>query len=173
MVKSQSLLNKLEKLSLEMTRKIKRINYGGCAVVAYAIATRIGIKTKVKVSGYNANYYKTSLNKIEKTFKEKYDIDDPNLDDWDDRGVDFNHVFIEFKYEGKSYYWDSDGLTDANGWDCEGEKVYNGDISMRTIRNLAGKSNGWNTRFNRNDIPKLFKIIDKYFDTDNKKVAKI
>jgi hypothetical protein len=133
------------------------LNMGGCCVYAALIAE------KLKENGVNANGVVVACfdSPFSVAVARKGVNDIGSLREWNDNGVAFNHVVLEFTVEGKRFRYDSAGVVEAkNGF--RGDPIYSGRLKLKELQALA-TSDGWSTRFDRKDIPKLKKIIDIEF----------
>lgn len=139
---------------------IPNINKGGCCVVAATVANHMQhlYPTRIRVSN---DWYTNDDTPIDQVASSLDEPDD--LYCWNDNGIDFGHVFVEFEYKGHTYFIDSNGVTLAGRTDpTYNWIVYNGELPLKLAKRLI-YSEGWNTKFNRTAIPKVKKLINKFF----------
>jgi len=144
----------LNVLGTEVSKKIDYINSGGCCVFAACIGEELklrGIETSIIVAaswGIEAN-----INQA----REKVAV--PNRkQEWNNAGINFHHVGVEYIIDHDSFHYDSNGSHHADGmlgdW-----MLYDGRMSVEDAAGLANEEEGWNTCFNRGDIPTLRRFI--------------
>ena len=156
----------LERIADDVADNIENINCGGCAVYAVELAKRldaIGITNyKIRTYGYSGSE-KTNVSTVE---RKVFNTNLPKYtEDWGDNGVYFSHVRLE--WNGK--VWDAEGATSSRK---AGEWNYcyyrqRGHISRKAIEKLLPLQCNWNSMFNRRQVPKLKRIMDKWFGEAN------
>lgn len=158
-----SLIDKLDKLGWEAGNKIDSLNSGGCCVFASLVANRLsaaGIPVRGIVAMRRHRY------DVE---PEEVDIDEARKnvsnvaydEEWEDNNVHFSHVGLEFELEGKLYHYDSHGVKEA-GRTLDNMPIVRGRLYPEELEALASVPTNWNYWFNRNQIPKLGKLVDKH-----------
>ena len=158
----------LNKLGDEADRRFELLNHGGCCVFAALVARALDDK------GYPVQGVAFSWNAGTPSGKEK-NIDElrpylagRHVKAWNDLGIRFGHVGIEF-YDGVDIHrYDSNGVADKDA-DLEGDPAWRGSLSIEELEYLAaddGKAQGmqaWNDAFDRNHIPTLRQLVAKHF----------
>lgn len=84
---------------------------------------------------------------------------------WSSNGIDFWHVAVQFMHDGKWYSCDSDSV--HRGIDRFGKrrlmhKAPGSGFTVNEAIGFAEEVEGWNSCFNRTDIPAVKNLIDKY-----------
>ena len=152
-----NLFEALNTLGQRINKSYPNINNGGCCVYAAAVGEEL-LKRGVNVRTVVANSYDASLN-INKARK---GVNNTNQkDEWNQAGVYFNHVGVEFKLGGKWFLYDSDGVN-PRGKKLGSYKVHPGFLSVEEAKALAAEAKGWNDSFNRRSIPALKKHIKNF-----------
>lgn len=156
------LIYQLNKLAAEMQDITKYINYGGCCVVAAAVAPLLKkqVPTKIRVAAHEWYYENINLKEAMKKVNREL-IDD--CYQWNDNGVYFGHVYLEFEYNGITYYFDSDGVSLTPPIE-EVFRTYEGNLTHTAARKLASNSSNWNSVFPRSTIPDIRRAVHKFGD---------
>ena len=154
-----SLIETLNKLGNRINRWYPDVNHGGCCVYASIVGEELrerGIEVRVIVAAWEAK------KNIDKARKSVNNIHQKN--EWNAEDIYFNHVGIEFKYKGRTYHYDTDGVNPKSKM-LGDFNVYPGRLSVDEAKVLADEREGWNDSFNRRSIPKLRKHIRSYLAT--------
>lgn len=109
------------------------INNGGCGVFAALLGKELQGFGKVHIRVGHYNLYPQTLPNLKST----------TVKDWYQKGVYFDHVFVEFGFPSM--------------------KPYRGSIPLEIINAIAHQKGAWNPTFNRRDIPTLRKMIREHF----------
>lgn len=93
------LRRRLKDLSSELIGNHPTADCGGCCVVAAHVARYLSqhVPTKIVVG----NYRRADLDKI------RPNTNPLNKDEWEENGIDFDHVLVEFKEGNRWYTFDS------------------------------------------------------------------
>lgn len=95
-------------------------------------------------------------------------IDDPSdVWEWEDNGVSLGHVAVRFRLNGRVYTWDSDtgplarvtmfgASYRAPAWGLG--------MTAEEARALADRPDGWNTYFDRAQIPYIETLVAKFLN---------
>lgn len=158
-------LKEIQDLCNEIDASIPRVNSGGCCVVAAELAAQLSehYPTRIRVGNSytwddNGND-NVSLDDVASNVKKKSDIFA-----WNDQGIYFGHVIVEIEYNGKKYHIDSTGVHKAKKKDpAFGFALYEGSLSIKHAKKLAGNGYGWNDTFDRGHIPLLKQIVNNFF----------
>lgn len=155
-------LAQLRELAAKLDRNIKYANHGGCCVVAVEIAKHLRniYPTKIRVSTDYDEYADVELSDAANRV-----YDHADGEEWNDNGIYFGHVIVEFKYKGRKYHIDTNGVKRARNVDPTfGWILYPGELPYKAAEILAAQDSGvWNWTFNRKQIPKLRKIVEAFF----------
>jgi hypothetical protein len=166
------IVDKLNTLGKVVMARYPYINCGGCCVYAAMVAEELqkhGIDAKGIVAAYSAKELNTNgvtLNSIRPGIKSN------TLAEWNNHGVRFNHVGVEFviKKEGKrtgtKKHYDSTGVKRATT-ELDYMPIYKGRLELADLKALARKRKGWNESFNRRSIPALRKLVKEHLGVDS------
>ncbi len=153
-----SQFSKLNKLSHALDNNFYCINNGGCCSVAVMLADALKPYTEVRiaVSGYDGlDITEDIVNNM------PYDAT-PRV--WNENGIHFNHVFMEFKVGDEWFqYHVGKNVTRVSPYDALMRWKHRGYITLEHARNLA-KSTDWNWLFDRNQIPEMQNFIECFFE---------
>jgi hypothetical protein len=141
------------------------LNRGGCAVYAALVARWLKQETPVDVAVSDDESWITIGEAREMGLTNTAD-----LCEWNERGLIFGHVVLDFEHKGQRYWYDSNGVVaqDLTGG-CDPTyhfPILAGRLTVEETIKLAREGN-WNRQFDRNEIPKIKSIVDrlmsKYF----------
>jgi hypothetical protein len=139
--------------------KFDRINWGGCSVMAAILAYQLKpLADEVKIVAEGGWCGGNDVDNARKN------MTDNNVGDWQDQGVYFNHVWVEFKWNGRWYAIDSEGLHRRKRMHKEWGTPQKGSFTLKEMRILAGDSCGWNPTFRREQIPAMKRLATKVFN---------
>lgn len=152
-----TLRDTLDHLARMTKRKFPTINHGGCAVYAHLVGRQLG-KLGIPYCGIVGDWCQHDLDNARNNIRNprhKYE--------WNSAGVDFGHVGIEFFYNEKPYWYESDyGVKTPDQGFC-GLDVANGRLMPMELRGIALEAKGWNWSFDRRQIPRVRSLIRKHF----------
>ena len=153
------LIKSLNELGERINRWYPAVNSGGCCVYAAEVGKELlrrGIETRIIVAAWGA---RSHLDKV------RPKLNNTNQKaEWNDKDVWFNHVGVEFKYKGKVYHYDSDGVH-RKSRSLKSWTVYPGRLSVDEAKALADEPEGWNDCFERGKIPSMKRHIRRYLAT--------
>lgn len=135
------------------------VNYGGCCVVAAAVAEKLQyvVPTRVRVAsflGAGDRNVSTAANNVG---------DIGNGWEWHQNGIFFSHVIVEFDHLGRTYHMDSTGVKQAKNVDPSfGYELYDGHLPIHAAKALADEPSNWNNRFDRDHIPFIKNIVREH-----------
>lgn len=144
-------------VEIKNDKSFRYINSGGCCVFAALVGKALkahdaDIQTRFIVFG-NAN---CNLDKV------RQDINDNSVFEWENNGVHFSHVVVEFKYKNRWYTCDARRgvmLSNAdNSYNCRGKSK--GRLSLLEANALAADDD-WNPAFHRSLIPRLEQVVNR------------
>ena len=145
---------------IEVYCEYSYINSGGCGVVAGIIGEYLARTTDVRivVAAYDYNVEKQELSFSDiKTLLPT----DPSINNWEQYGVHFNHVWVEFLYKNKWYSVDTENISDDADNMYSHWEPYQERISVETINQLSNNTEGWNWLFDRAQIPSIKRALNK------------
>lgn len=152
---------KLNRLGEEVYDRYPNINSGGCCVYAAMVVAELN-KLNIPAKGIVASYSSLASKSIDKI---RPLIEKNTLDEWQKNGVSFSHVGVEFTLNGKKKHYDTGGVRKA-GKELDHMPIYKGRLEYIELRALAAKKYGWNTCFNRRDIPELRRLVKSFLAVD-------
>lgn len=151
----------LNAIASEVQSDIHYINNGGCAVYAVELAKRLDA---IGFSDYKIRTYGCGGRNVNVATVEKK-VFNTNLptktSEWNANDVYFSHVRLEWR----GMVWDAEGAVNsrkARVW----EMFYvrqKGHISRKAMEMLTKLQSNWNRMFDRRQVPKLKRIMDKHF----------
>ena len=152
-------LSSVDALCNDINKRIRFLNSGGCAVFAAFMGQCLEKYGKVTIAVGSDDSVVSSLDEVRPM------INANCLDDWNDNGVSFTHVIVEFTYNKVKYHIDSTGVHEAQKFTalgCWRILILKGRLSVQECTDLAASS-GWNWHFDRANIPVIQKKIDAGF----------
>ncbi len=150
------MLKELRQLGEKITDRFPNINQGGCCVLAVLIGRQLDKHVPVRIRACNWGAKKHNVDEIRKNVQ-------PNTaSEWEKNGVTLYHVIVEFDYKGKTYHYDSTKLSEAEDKFYR-IPVYPGHFTIEEAESFADDQYGWNHMFDRSDIPKIKRMINKFF----------
>lgn len=160
------LIEMLNALGEEAETTINNLNSGGCAVfaahVGYHLKYRAGISNVRLRIGHSFADECDQIPTIEEARKNTHS--NANAHDWNDVGVHFGHVIVEFELDDRVYHYDSSGVTRAAGvTENFGFVLHKGALTIEEGLQIACDPSGWNSSFNRSQIPTTIDIISRHF----------
>jgi hypothetical protein len=157
------LIKTLTALGKELDREIHNINYGGCCVVAahvaYQLKYRLGIDAVVR-TGHS--WQDDNLESVDEARNRVEDPSNASAVDWNEAGIGFGHVLVEFSHKNQLRHFDTYGVFLANGETQQGYTLHPGKMTVEEALAIASRPEGWNDMFNRKHIPAILNIITKY-----------
>ena len=153
-----NLLESLTALGNKINRYYPEINSGGCCIYAAIVGEELlarNIKTRIVIAHWcrtkvNIDYVRKSSNPS-------------TMEDWTDNDIHFNHVGVEFKYRRTWYSHDTDITVKSREGRLGGFFLYPGRLTVDEAKTLASSEHGWNSTFDRNNIPRIRNHIHKFF----------
>lgn len=83
--------------------------------------------------------------------------------DWNEQGVGFQHMWVEFDVDGETYAIDCEGICDSGDMCIRWGKPYSGSFTPDEVERLAAHSVGWNRVFDRDQIPAMREHLHEAF----------
>lgn len=145
------IINALQCLCEELTERYRRINWGGCGVVAGIMGKslqRLGIEVEI-VTAFSVM--------INNAAEVRQNVRNRNSAyEWDKNGLNRSHCAVRFKLGGKMWCWDSDKLTEGGRtFGNDGWYIYHDFGKGLTPVEIAGMGRDaihWNPDFDRTQI---------------------
>lgn len=158
----------LRSLASELIENHPFVDNGGCCVVAAQIAKHLeqrNIPNRIVCADWSlTNDGNVNLDDI------RPNIDPKNKHDWEENGVGFVHVLVEFDHDGKTYTFDStDGVLEVDEfWEKSASGNLNrfrldGHFTVEEATAMAN-TNSWNPMFDRGQIPIVRRRITRFFN---------
>lgn len=155
---STNIIELLNDFGAEMHQRFPLINDGGCCVFASLVARRLSafFPTRIVVGDDEVS---TTID-----LAREYAADNC-IYQWNDAGIGFGHVIVEFDCGGKTYHYDTSGCVEkSDTTNLFDYKIYAGYLTVQEAEELASTPRGWNTVFNRKDIPEIKWLVKRFFD---------
>lgn len=141
------------KICKTINKQVENINCGGCGVFAYLMGTALNkfdnCNTRVRVVSYS-NKPKKDLNSLVPENRNE-------TSEWNRNGVYFNHIVLEVTLNNKVFNIDSNGI-----YKDDNDTLIDGSIPVHFIKRIVSGRRGWNSWFDRTDIPLIAKSIRKF-----------
>jgi len=163
------IVTKLNQLGNDVMERYPDLNKGGCCVYAAMIVAALkkhDITARGIVASYGARKPGWLTTDIATINKARKNIQKNTLQEWQENGISFAHVGVEFSINGVKKHYDSSGVR-AAGRKLDDMPIYDGRLEYKELRAVAAKKDGWNTSFNRRDIPALRKLVKSRLSVDN------
>jgi hypothetical protein len=151
-----TMINKLNEVAELVTSKARNINCGGCCVFASLVLDHVQNMTPVRISVLSNWFGRENSIDVART---KVTCNQTN--EWNENGIYFGHVILEFDHDGVTYFYDSDGVTKKDQDYRAGDQV-DGYLTTQECKELAEDVN-WNRMFDRANIPTMKATIDTFF----------
>lgn len=163
----------LNNLADELNDDVRNVNRGGCAVLASHVGKHLrkvpGVKdVQLRVGDDESDHQGKHVIDLAREAINEANLGSNNARsyDWNDHGVSFGHVLVEFKHGRRKYHYD----TYAGVIRCRrttalhNYPLYKGGLTIEEGMSIASVADGWNDCFNRRQIPKMKRIIKKHFE---------
>jgi len=160
------LIDKLNRLGQTTKGYCPDVNNGGCAIFATLVGRALlakGIVAQVIVASRWAHPDEQSwvaphIDKVRKEIRRP-----GNVHDWNINSVFFDHVGVEFIYNGTVWHYDTDGVHSASK-KLDNLYIYPGRLRVREAGAIAGMIPAWNDQFPRSQIPTIKQLVNKYLN---------
>lgn len=158
----------LNDFASEVDDQFPTLNRGGCCVFAGMVGMRLQrhLPVEVAVFGYLVGRDKEKDHNLYLVKSNVSDIS--NVREWNDNGIHFCHVVVEFTDENQQFHFDSYGVTSDRT--RGGVFLYPGRLTVEDAISLGNKASGWNSCFDRTQIPELQQKVSNFFDMLDRKV---
>ena len=139
------LIERLKAVGDCVMKHAPRVNNGGCAVYAAAVAAHLADRGITTWGVLTSQLRKDDLH----TVREQ---DEPHtLDDWNSSGVFIGHVMIQFEHNSRVWTHDTRRTTcgRVHKDSCFGERLCPGYLTIPELVTIADQPEGWNPVFRR------------------------
>ena len=158
-----SIIRKLNKLGKEVIKKYPYLNHGGCCVYAALVAEAL-LLHKINCNGIVAS---DRVKRTDATIDTaRQNVKRNALHEWQDNGISFSHIGLEFEHNGVKRHYDTNGVKRA-GKSFDYMPIYQGRLNIVELQKLAGRKAGWNESFNRRYISAIRRIVQEHLAVDN------
>lgn len=155
-------LERLNDFAHKLGGDFEDINFGGCCCVSVAFAKHLSQyfpNTKILVANYG-----WASNEAQNLLTLKSHLQSNTLKEWNKNGVYFAHVIVEIECDGITYQLDTEeGLVKRTNKAMGQYPILSGHLSIEEAEQLADDVTGWNARFDRKQLPRIYATIDKFF----------
>jgi len=156
-------INELNELMEDIHMRFYDINYGGCGAMAAIIGNILQDRYEIRVAIRPSVYDSSNLDAL--TFDDireqvRNNCDNESISNWNDYGVSFGHMWVEFKHRNRWYAIDSGNCVPHKKFEDYREK-YNEYMTLEDVKILGDNFDGWNTHFDRSQLPKIKRIVIK------------
>lgn len=164
---STQLVDDLRELGAHVEGLLPDVNSGGCCVYAAYVARRLhrlGVPAWGVVSNRDIDPGNADLNAIRRKRKPR------NVRDWNNSGVIFSHVLVQFVEGGQIWTHDTGTTTDRV---LERDPTLNrpmmaGYLTVSELSALSSNQDGWNDMFDRDEgIPVIRAAVREYLRSDS------
>ena len=154
-----TLIEKLSKLAERTYKKHPKVDYGGCCVVAAHVAKYLSNRFETRIVSLQSSWGFDGAKDLDWL---RENIDPLNPHDWEDNGVDFHHVFVEFKYRGKWWAYDStEGPLPRRQFMKRTSGIRNKGYFTIQEATILADTPFWNPSFKRKKIPVIRQRIGR------------
>jgi hypothetical protein len=157
-----NLTRRLNRLGSAVNVVSPHINHGGCCIYAALVAEELN-KQGIHAAGIVTDGWSTPDAHIDEV---RPFIKINTIDEWENNGVSFNHVAVEYTIDGKTRHYDTSGVKKPNKRTFCGKRMYEGRLTLKEMKDLAARKQGWNRDFNRAHIPMIRNMVKYYLSVD-------
>ena len=169
-----ALSRRLRRVLLEIGERIEseidKPNYGGCGVIAAIVAENIaamGVSVEVVTPHHRGDGPApiTVISKLQAKGLTNKAVDAA--------GLSREHLAVRIRIGRRSFTWDSEGIYPGNAfgrprWDADGPRYdckyrFGRGLTVAAAKALADDPKGWNTAFDRDQIPVVRRIVEEAF----------
>ncbi len=152
-----NIVDTLNRLGHAAETSVNYLNKGGCCVFAALVGRELvnrGYVVKGVVVSFGPREGKCRLDDVRRR------TGNTDLVDWYN-DLSFNHVGIEFRADGRTRRYDSNGVVGGSD-PLLHMNAHPDRLTVEELEAFAADPN-WNTCFDRKQIPKLKKLVKQYF----------
>lgn len=160
-MKAAKLIPIFDELSA-IKNKYPKVNCGGCGAVALYISEELN-KREIKheivwIGNVERRAYKSVIKEI------ITECDEPTLVEFNDNGIYLSHIMIKVG----NYFVDGTGAYKGFQNTTWSHRQIITKLKTKTLRCLVESEEGWNDAFNRNNMPKIKKMVKKTMEKIDK-----
>jgi len=161
-----NLIDTLRDVGRDTLSEFSTINWGGCCVYAAVVAAWLQ-EHDITTWGLVADK-KQSPSAVDSARPK----DPLFVSNWNDNGITFFHVMVQFEHEGKVWTHDTESTID-NELECKAvtqfsNKICPGYLEVAELVSLASDSH-WNSQFDRSLIPSVAKRVWRNLELGHRK----
>lgn len=174
-MKKKTIFDRLDELAYYAHEYTPWLNLGGCGVFSHLVGDRLyrSPETTVELLGYAVNGWCRINVPAGADFSQSVTVDvtidelRPRVKDrwcaigWSRAGLKLRHIGVELLIDGTEYIFDSRGIWPSATHEGFDDRVP-GRIERTEMLLMALQPVGWNTDFNRDQLPYLKKLIKAF-----------
>lgn len=145
----------LNNLGKKVEATVDGVNSGGCCVFAAEVAQYLSKLVPVQIKVVAGWCNNTPIDIV----RSKVSNNTPS--EWNRKGLDFYHVVIQFELNGNLHIYDSNGVVKYSDFESD---LIPGSLTLEEASELAGEARGWNSRFERDQIPRVRRLVREAFE---------
>lgn len=135
-----------------------RINWGGCAAAAHMLAKVLEPHVdELKIVAYDNSV----PNPAADVSVARNNIDSNTIFNWNRAGIAFNHVWVEFKWRGRWYAIDAEGIQPRRRMYEKWGKPFRGSFTLKEMKELSESRWGWNPTFDHGQVPAMKRMVNR------------
>lgn len=166
MIGHDELMARLDAVASAITENVRRVNYGGCAVVAYYVAkTLIGLGFRAEVVTCNSWGSAPAVARAALAGQDDGLKRRPMAARWSAAGLSRRHLACRFETDQGLFTFDSDGVVDSGikfGHSAEYTCSYpfGQGLTVKETWPMVRSKYGWNTMFDRAQVADVKTLVD-------------
>ena len=143
----------------DVNNNYRRINWGGCGFMAGIIAQHLTpIVHDIKIVSYGCWSSNSNIDKA------RPKVSHNSMSGWEEYGVGFGHVWVEFKWNGSWYAIDCEGIIPRKEMHHKWGHPCGGSWTVKEIKAISNNRQGWNSTFNRDQVPSMRNYMGRQFN---------
>lgn len=149
---------KIRFILADINARYDAINNGGCGVMATILATHLEDMVdeyRIVSAGPDGG---SNIDEVRPYVSEN------TMLDWCEQGVDFNHVWVEFRWGKKWYAIDCTGIYTLKRMHRRWRKPSEGSFTIKEMKEISSNPSGWNWWFDRSQIPSMKVVTARAFN---------
>lgn len=167
----KELMRRLRRLQRAITEHVAWPNHGGCAVIAGIVGEHLrdlGFDVEIVTPVNKGALFETKpAAEVRNNLPAKW-----SWNHWDENGLSRAHLAVRFRSGGRCYTWDSETLLRKAGWfgrastwtgwpgKYQTSAKFGDGMTVDECNKLASTGKGWNTTFDRKQIPTIRTLAD-------------
>ena len=146
---------KIDNIMKKMRNNYEDINRGGCGITAALIATHLEKLAKIRIVTYGGE------GDVDKA---RHNVKNNSVIEYNIHDIRFCHVWVEFRWKGRWYTIDSDGIRKRSDMYKKYCKPSKGHFTVEEMNEIGGREEGWNSMFDRDQIPNMKRMLERNFN---------